>query len=63
MSSLRLSPTLASHSGVLTVAPFAMIFARFGLAVTFQALTAGVLWLQGAAQPWQAAAPWWTVYA
>lgn len=62
MSSLRLSSTFTPHPGVLVVAPFAMVFARFGLAVLFQALTAGGLWLQGATHPWQAAAPWWTVY-
>lgn len=61
MNSLHLSSTMTPHSGVLEVAPFTMIFARLSLAVMFQALTAGVLWLQGAALPWQAA-PWWTVY-
>lgn len=32
------------------------------LAFLAQGLVAALLWLQGVSSPWQAAAPWWTVY-
>lgn len=42
--------------------PLGMVGARFGFALAAQAIVAGLYMLQGHASPWQAAAPWWTVY-
>ena len=36
---------------------------RSVLAIAAQAITAGILVLNGAPLPWNAAAPWWSVYA
>jgi membrane protease YdiL (CAAX protease family) len=35
---------------------------RTALCLAAQSLAAGVLWLQGQAAPWEAAAAWWTVW-
>jgi membrane protease YdiL (CAAX protease family) len=43
--------------------PLTLVFGRTALLVLAQALVAGLFWLQGRAAPWQAAAPWWTVWA
>jgi membrane protease YdiL (CAAX protease family) len=39
-----------------------MVFARLVLALLAQAVVAGLFALRGHVTPWQAAAPWWTVY-
>lgn len=42
--------------------PLAMTFARLVLAYAAHGLTAAILAAGGHADPWKAAAPWWTVY-
>ncbi|MGD8815146.1 MAG: CPBP family intramembrane metalloprotease [Anaerolineales bacterium] len=42
--------------------PIIVVFARLLLAVLAQALVAGLFMLRGHPNPWEAAAPWWTVY-
>lgn len=44
------------------LAPFGIIFVRFVFALLAQALLAALFFALGKAHPWQAAAPWWTVY-
>jgi hypothetical protein len=46
---------------VLSWAPFLILSVRLLLALLAQGLVAALLWLQGVPNPWQAAAPWWTV--
>lgn len=47
---------------IVRFAPLWIIFTRFVLALLVQALVAGLFLAQGHPTPWQAAAPWWTVY-
>lgn len=42
--------------------PLVLVFARLIFAVLAQALVAGIFAMQRHPTPWQAAAPWWTVY-
>jgi len=42
--------------------PLLMLLARLLLALLFQALLAGMFALRGHPRPWEAAAPWFTVY-
>ncbi|MBI5292478.1 MAG: CPBP family intramembrane metalloprotease [Chloroflexi bacterium] len=42
--------------------PIVMVFARFVLAILAQSLVAGIFALERRASPWNAAAPWLTVY-
>lgn len=42
--------------------PLVLVMARSILALLVQALVAGVFYLGGSSAPWQAAAPWWSVY-
>lgn len=50
------------YGQVNQVAPFLLLFARFLFALAAQALVAALFWVQAHAQPWLAAAAWWTVY-
>src|SRR5438067_12434364 len=40
----------------------AFLPARFFFALLAEAITAGILWVQGVPNPWQASTGWWTVY-
>jgi hypothetical protein len=54
----------AERSGQATwTRVLAVVCGRSVLAIAAQALVAVVFWLKGNSSPWQAAAPWWSVYA
>src|SRR6478672_10736319 len=55
-----MTPTASTQFPLL--GPVVLVMARTILAVIVQAFVAGYYFLAGSPTPWQAAAPWWSVY-